>query len=200
MPFIRPQGAVLLKRLSGPRHFMQVVAGPRQVGKSTLVRQVLDELALEAHEASADDPDAQNTAWIARQWDTVRLLAARDTRKGAVLVIDEVQKVPRWSDAVKARWDEDTRKGVKLKVVLLGSSPLMMQQGLQESLAGRFELVACSNGRSRRCAPPSAGTWTGTSSMAAIPARPGWCATSPVGAPTCATRSSRRASRATCCR
>lgn len=141
MGYIRPQRAFLLKRLSGPRHFMQVVAGPRQVGKSTLVRQVLDELALEAHEASADDPDAQNTAWIARQWDTARLLAARDKRKGAVLVIDEVQKVPRWSDAVKARWDEDTRKGVKLKVVLLGSSPLMMQQGLQESLAGRFELV-----------------------------------------------------------
>ncbi|MDX9749786.1 MAG: ATP-binding protein [Flavobacteriales bacterium] len=141
MVYIRPQHAILLERLSGPRHFIQVVAGPRQVGKSTLVRQVLADLDQESHEASADDPAAQNTAWIAQQWDTARLLAHRNKRKGALLVIDEVQKVPRWSDAVKARWDEDTRKGIKLRVVLLGSSPLMMQQGLQESLAGRFELV-----------------------------------------------------------
>src|SRR5690606_16756523 len=62
-------------------------------------------------------------------------------RRSVVLVIDEIQKIPRWSDAVKARWDEDTRNGTKVKVVLLGSSPLLMQQGLQESLAGRFELI-----------------------------------------------------------
>lgn len=141
MVYIRPQHAVLLKRLKGPRYFIQVVAGPRQVGKSTLVHQVLKDLGLEAHTASADDPEAQNTAWIAQQWDMARILAQRNKRKGAVLVIDEVQKVPRWSDAVKARWDEDSRKGIKLKVVLLGSSPLLMQQGLQESMAGRFELV-----------------------------------------------------------
>lgn len=141
MAYVRPQHAVLLKRLSGPRYFIQVVAGPRQVGKSTLVHQVLKNLGLEAHTVSADDPEAQSTAWIAREWDMARILAQRNKRKGAVLVIDEVQKVPRWSDAVKARWDEDSRKGIKLKVVLLGSSPLLMQQGLQESMAGRFELV-----------------------------------------------------------
>ena len=141
MAYIRPQHAVLLKRLSGPRYFIQVVAGPRQVGKSTLVHQVLKDLGLEAHTVSADDPEAQSTAWIAREWDMARILAQRNKRKGAVLVIDEVQKVPRWSDVVKARWDEDSRKGIKLKVVLLGSSPLLMQQGLQESMAGRFELV-----------------------------------------------------------
>ncbi len=141
MKYVRPQSVLLAKRLSGARHFMQVVAGPRQVGKSTLVQQVLAQLGLQAHEVSADDPEAQNTAWVARQWDTARLLAQADKRKGAVLVIDEIQKVPRWSDAVKARWDADTRAGLKLKVVLLGSSPLLMQQGLQESLAGRFELV-----------------------------------------------------------
>lgn len=141
MAYIRAQHAVLLKRLSGPRYFIQVVAGPRQVGKSTLVHQVLKNLGLEAHTVSADDPEAQSTAWIAREWDMARILAQRNKRKGAVLVIDEVQKVPRWSDAVKARWDDDSRKGIKLKVVLLGSSPLLMQQGLQESMAGRFELV-----------------------------------------------------------
>jgi len=141
MKYIRPQHSTLLKRIHGARHFIQVVAGPRQVGKSTVVDQVLNELSLPAHSVSADDPEAQTTTWITRQWQQARLLADRDKRKGAVLVIDEVQKVPRWSDVVKARWDEDTRAGRKLKVVLLGSSPLLMQNGLDESLAGRFELV-----------------------------------------------------------
>ena len=141
MPYRRPQYASLLKRLGAPRRHIQVVSGPRQVGKSTLVAQVLGDLSLPTISVSADDPEAQHTAWIAREWDRARLLAEDNKRGGAVLAIDEVQKVPRWSDAVKARWDEDTRNGTKLKVVLLGSSPLLMQQGLTESLAGRFELL-----------------------------------------------------------
>lgn len=141
MAYIRPQHAQLIKRLSGARHFIQVVAGPRQVGKSTLVDQVVSSLGMRSHVVSADDPEAQQGAWINQQWETARMLATEEKRKGAVLVIDEVQKVPRWSDVVKARWDEDSRNRTKLKVVLLGSSPLLMQQGLDESLAGRFELV-----------------------------------------------------------
>jgi len=141
MAYIRPQYGKLIKRLSGARHFIQVVAGPRQVGKSTLVDQVVSTLGLRSHVVSADDPEAQQGTWITQQWETARMLAAEEKRKGAVLVIDEVQKVPQWSDVVKARWDEDTRRGTKLKVVLLGSSPLLMQQGLDETLAGRFELV-----------------------------------------------------------
>jgi uncharacterized protein len=141
MPYFRPPYASLLKRLGAPRRHIQVVSGPRQVGKSTLVAQVLRDLSLPAISVSADDPEAQHTAWIAREWDRARLLAQDNKRGGAVLAIDEVQKVPRWSDSVKARWDEDTRNGTKLKVVLLGSSPLLMQQGLTESLAGRFELL-----------------------------------------------------------
>lgn len=141
MVYIRPQHVILQKRLRGGRSFIQVVAGPRQVGKSTLVDQVLANLELKAHLASADDPEAHNTTWVAQQWDTARTLARTSGRKGAVLVIDEIQKVPKWSDIVKSKWDQDTRSGLKLKVILLGSSPLLMQQGLEESLAGRFELV-----------------------------------------------------------
>lgn len=141
MAYFRPQFSTLTARLKGPRTHIQVLAGPRQVGKSTLVQQVLQELPIDAHVVSADDPEAQNTAWITQHWDVARVMAERDRRRSVVLVIDEVQKIPRWSDAVKARWDEDTRNGTKVKTVLLGSSPLLMQQGLQESLAGRFELI-----------------------------------------------------------
>ena len=58
-----------------------------------------------------------------------------------LLVIDEVQKIDNWSEVVKREWDEDTRHGVNLKVVLLGSSRLLLKRGLTESLAGRFELI-----------------------------------------------------------
>lgn len=141
MDHVRPQANVLRERLLGPRQFLQVLAGPRQVGKSTLLRQVLGELALPWHSASADAPEAQSSTWIRQQWDLARVLAQAAPKRGAVLAIDEIQKVPRWSDTVKALWDEDTRHRRKIQVVLLGSSPLLMQAGLDESLAGRFELI-----------------------------------------------------------
>jgi predicted AAA+ superfamily ATPase len=80
--------------------------------------------------ASADEPTLQDRAWIQKQWDLGRLIA-RDG--GALLVLDEVQKVPGWSEVVKRLWDEDTAKGVSLKCVLLGSSPLLVQRGLTVS-------------------------------------------------------------------
>lgn len=137
----RPAGTELLARLKGPRRHIQVLAGPRQVGKSTLVAQVTGRLGLPLHSVSADGPDAHHPSWLTIQWERARMLATQDKRKGALLVIDEVQKVPRWSEHVKALWDADTRSGIRLKVLLLGSSPLLMQQGLTESLAGRFELL-----------------------------------------------------------
>ena len=121
-----------------------MVAGPRQVGKTTLVRQVLDEIELPGHYASADDPAGRDPAWLREQWEIGRLLAA-DSRRGAVLVIDEIQRIAAWSDLVKAMWDEDSAAALKLRVVLLGSSPVLVQQGLGESLAGRCELVQVSH-------------------------------------------------------
>jgi len=137
-PYRRALADELERRLREPRRFLQAVTGPRQVGKSTLVQQVLSVLDQPSRYASADGPTLQDTAWISQQWDAARLEA--DTA-GAVLVLDEIQKIPGWSDAVKRLWDEDTRAQRSLRVVLLGSAPLLLAHGLAESLAGRFELL-----------------------------------------------------------
>jgi hypothetical protein len=140
-PYRRPQAAELTRRLAEPRRFIQVVAGPRQVGKSTLVQQVVDGLAAEARYASADEPTLRGPEWIAQQWEAARLAARDAGEEGAVLVLDEIQKIPAWSETVKRLWDEDTRSRCPLKVVLLGSAPLLVARGMSESLAGRFELL-----------------------------------------------------------
>lgn len=143
LPYIRPQAKTLAARLIEPRRFIQVVAGPRQVGKSTLVQQATDTLAQPVRHASADEPTLRGTDWIAQQWEAARLTIAGP--EGAVLVLDEIQKIPAWSETVKRLWDEDTRARRPLKVVLLGSAPLLIAQGLTESLAGRFETIAVSH-------------------------------------------------------
>ncbi|MFT4100359.1 MAG: ATP-binding protein [Burkholderiaceae bacterium] len=139
----RPQTAVLAARLSEPRHFIQVVAGPRQVGKSTLARQATRTLAVPVRFVSADEPTLRGVGWIAQQWEAARL--SIDGENGAVLVLDEIQKIPGWSETVKRLWDEDTHAERPLKVVLLGSAPLLITQGLTESLAGRFETITLSH-------------------------------------------------------
>lgn len=141
MAYQRPQAAALAERLAEPRRFLQVVAGPRQVGKTTLVQAVVEDAGLVHRFDSADEPTLRGPAWIAQQWDAARRLAADAGKPGAVLVLDEIQKIPGWSEAVKRLWDEDTRKRHPLRVVLLGSAPLLIAQGLTESLAGRFELL-----------------------------------------------------------
>lgn len=140
-PFARPHGRDLARRLDGPRRFLQVVAGPRQVGKTTLVRQVLAELRLPAVQVSADEPSLRGRGWIEQQWEAARLLAKESGRRGAVLSLDEVHKVPGWSETVKRLWDEDSARSLPVKVVLMGSAPLLIQRGLDESLAGRFEVL-----------------------------------------------------------
>lgn len=136
--YTRSQLATLRDRLSAPRRFLQILAGPRQVGKTTLARQAMGEFSGKAHYASADLPSLPDPSWIEQQWRLARMLAGDAP---ALLVLDEVQKVGRWSEAVKMLWDEDSHGGRALHVVLLGSSQFLMQQGLSESLAGRFELI-----------------------------------------------------------
>lgn len=136
--FRRPHAAELARRLAEPRRYLQVVAGARQVGKTTLVQQVVEDARVPVRIASADEPTLRGPEWIAGQWDAARIAAGRT---GAILVLDEVQKAAGWSESVKRLWDEDTRARRPLKVVLLGSSPLLVQQGLTESLAGRFEML-----------------------------------------------------------
>ena len=139
--YSRSQGEVLERRLGERRRFIQVVAGPRQVGKTTLVRQVAEASGLVYRYASADEPTLRGGEWIAQQWDAARLATEDAGRRGTLLVLDEIQKISGWSEAVKRLWDADTAGGVPLKVVLLGSAPLLIQRGLTESLAGRFEVL-----------------------------------------------------------
>ncbi len=134
----RPHAAVLAGRLAEPRRFIQVVAGPRQVGKTTLVQQVVGAAGLPVVFASADEPTLRGPAWIAQQWEAARLALGP---QGGLLVLDEVQKAAGWAESVKRLWDEDTRARRQLKIVLLGSAPLLIQRGLSESLAGRFEVL-----------------------------------------------------------
>ncbi len=109
------------------------------MGKSTRAHQVTGELRVPVRYASADAPTLRGADWIGRQWEAARLEAA--SQSGAVLVLDELQKIPNWSEAVKRLWGEDTRKRLPLKGVLPGSPPLLIAQGLTESLAGRFETL-----------------------------------------------------------
>jgi predicted AAA+ superfamily ATPase len=139
--YVREQGTELIRRLEEHRQFIQVMTGARQVGKTTLVTQVVAKADLPYVFASADEPTLRGPEWIEAQWEAARLLLKDSDRRGALLVLDEVQKVPHWSDAVKRLWDADTRAKRPLKVVLLGSAPLLVQRGLSESLAGRFEVL-----------------------------------------------------------
>ncbi len=143
MIFERQHRTQLSARLAEKRRFIQVLVGPRQVGKTTLVNQVLAQLP--AHYAAADAVAHAGAVWIEQQWEVARTRLQQIGSEYFVLAIDEIQKVPNWSETVKRLWDEDTRLGRPLKVVLLGSSRLLLQQGLTESLAGRFELTHVSH-------------------------------------------------------
>ncbi|MDR1170788.1 MAG: ATP-binding protein [Prevotellaceae bacterium] len=131
----------LLDRMSEPRKFIQVVSGPRQVGKTTLVTQMIECLPTKTMYVQADNVPAADNNWIVRTWDEARLHLLASPDNEYLLVIDEIQKIENWSEAVKKEWDNDTVNGRNLKVILLGSSRLMLQQGLSESLAGRFETI-----------------------------------------------------------
>ena len=143
---------------------MIVVAGPRQIGKTTLVGQAIPASQERAKYVSADQPipeipdsfsqngsistaiplaGASPTAeWLVNQWTQARVRAKRlPIGESYVLAIDEIQKIPRWSEVVKGLWDADRAENLPLHIVLLGSSPWLMQKGLTESLAGRYEPI-----------------------------------------------------------
>ncbi len=126
-------------RIEEPRKFIQVILGPRQVGKTTMVNQLLSQLSVSYVSESADAIAATNSAWLMQVWETARLRMKASGASEYLLVIDEIQKIDNWSEVVKQQWDKDTRGNVNIKVILLGSSSLLIQKGLTESLAGRFE-------------------------------------------------------------
>ena len=141
MEYVRKQFYTLKERILEPRKFMQVLAGPRQVGKSTLVGQVLAQVSIPYSIEVADAVDPKDGDWIHRVWEAARTTMMLRKMEEYLLVIDEVQKIENWSEVVKREWDADSRNHVNLKVVLLGSSRLLLKKGLTESLAGRFEMI-----------------------------------------------------------
>lgn len=137
----REEYKILLKRIQEPIKFIQVIAGPRQVGKTTMARAVSHQYNFPVHFVSADDTAEASAVWIEQQWENARLKIRAEGGEEGLLIIDEVQKIPDWSRQVKAEWDWDRRNDINLKVLLLGSSQLLLHKGLTESLAGRFELT-----------------------------------------------------------
>lgn len=132
-PYERAFVALLEKRLTGQAPLIQVLVGPRQVGKTTGMRQLLARFPGNAHYANADDLLVTDRTWLLEQWQSALLLG-----DGTLLVVDEIQKVANWSEVLKSLWDMHPRR---LRVVVLGSGSLPIQSGLTESMAGRFELT-----------------------------------------------------------
>ena len=136
---VRAQAKEMVKRIGRePRHFIQIIHGARQVGKTTLAMQVAEQCGLPHQFANCEAHAASSRGWLRNQWQKGRQLAGGASR-GALLVLDEIHKLANWTETVKFLWDEDTRIGCNLKVIILGSAPPLMQRGLTESLAGRFE-------------------------------------------------------------
>jgi len=126
----------ILKQLHSAQNLLQVVIGPRQVGKTTAALQIRDVWQGGTWYASADDPLPPGPEWVVHHWQ----MARREKKQPVLLILDEVQKVRGWSEAVKSLWDEERRQSSPCKVLLLGSSSLLLQKGLSESLSGRFFL------------------------------------------------------------
>jgi predicted AAA+ superfamily ATPase len=137
----RPVIEKIESRMKEQRNFIQVIAGPRQVGKTTLVRQLLENLEIPSQYISADGAGFSADSWLEKHWESARKIIRSQGINDFVLAIDEIQKIGNWSEIVKKLWDEDTMNDNPLKVILTGSSRLLIQKGLTESLAGRFEVT-----------------------------------------------------------
>ena len=165
--YVRAQISTLLDRLDETPQRLIIITGPRQTGKTTLVLNALDRNARPHRYLAVDEPEPatlspfprlvedlalpqdqsfirhtgeKDTRWLVHHWELARIEASRSER-GFILVYDEIQIIPNWSEAVKGLWDADRRHGHPLHVVLLGSAPLLMQEGMSESLTGRFETI-----------------------------------------------------------
>lgn len=135
----------LEKRIKEPRRFIQVISGPRQVGKTTLVRQFLSAYKRQHVYVSADAVFEEPGSWITSVWERARAMYHAGESRELLLCLDEIQKVPDWSEFVKKEWEQDSKEGINIKLILLGSSRLLLMEGLNESLAGRFESITMSH-------------------------------------------------------
>lgn len=137
----RNQLEIVKSRMNETRKFIQVLMGPRQVGKTTMIKQLTEEVETETISVSADGVINSNWLWIQQIWENARIQLKNAIKNELILIIDEIQKLDNWIEIVKEQWDFDTKENNNIKVILLGSSRLMIQKGLTESLAGRFEVT-----------------------------------------------------------
>ncbi len=141
MNYIREQYHVLRKRVTEKRKFILTIFGPRQIGKTTIVKQLITNENFLSHYVSADAVEISDKTWISQQWETARQKLKSSKLRQLILIIDEIQKIYNWSEIVKKEWDNDTANKINIKVIVLGSSTLLVKKGLTESLAGRFEII-----------------------------------------------------------
>ncbi len=139
--FERKQIIILESRILGKKNLIQVLTGPRQSGKTTLATQLTKRIKIPYLFVSADSIPTSNAVWISQQWETARLQLRHSKAKAYLLIIDEIQKLTHWSEFVKKEWDKDRRNNINIRVLLLGSSTLLIDKGLTESLTGRFEMI-----------------------------------------------------------
>lgn len=141
MLYERQHLSILKSRMAEPRRRIQIIMGPRQVGKSTLVGQFTDSTDVPYDFFAADGVNRFDTTWIPARWQEARMRMDLHKSQEHILIIDEIQKILGWSEQVKKEWDADTRNKRNLKVILLGSSRILLEKGLNESLEGRFEPI-----------------------------------------------------------
>ncbi|MEA5140186.1 ATP-binding protein [Arcicella rigui] len=139
--FVKSEISILKKRIEEQRKFIQVIMGPRQVGKTTLIRQFISQLNVPVVFVAADGVPSANASWISQQWQTARFQLLNTGAKECILIIDEIQKIDNWAEIIKTEWDKDSFDNRNIKLILLGSARLLLQRGLSESLAGRFEII-----------------------------------------------------------
>lgn len=138
---VRSQLNTIVERMREPRKCIQVLAGPRQVGKTTLIKQFVSQSTIPVTSLNADEVASSNRTWLSDKWQAVRMRMKLEGQQEHILIVDEVQKIDNWSEIVKKEWDYDTFHDVNIKLILLGSSRLLLKDGLTESLMGRFELI-----------------------------------------------------------
>ncbi len=135
---------LLAKRLGEPAPGrIQLLAGPRQVGKTTLLLGLAGEAGKQAVYAAADAPEAALPGFWERLWSKAEDVAASQGR--AVVLLDEAHLLHDWAARLKGVWDRFRRERIPIHVVATGSSALHVAAGSRESLAGRFERVTLSH-------------------------------------------------------
>jgi predicted AAA+ superfamily ATPase len=123
-------------RLQEKPSFIQVILGPRQVGKTSGILHILEKKfdPSDYSYVSCED-ELHNPDWFLKHVQKT----AEEQKK--ILVFDEIQKLENWSQLIKSVWDQKKRQKQMVHIVLLGSSSLELTLGLNESLAGRFETI-----------------------------------------------------------